>query len=70
MQAHIELHSFVVPETLPDALPTVSEQARVAAVYGAHVARTRAQEQELSKLSSLKSALMHDLLTGRVRTIP
>jgi type I restriction enzyme S subunit len=49
------------------AVPAPQEQKRIAAAYGAHEARIRAEEATLAKLRQVKRGLMDDLLTGRVR---
>jgi len=43
---------------------------RIVDVLTAHTVLLERHEQELLKLSSLKSGLMDDLLTGRVRVTP
>ncbi len=47
--------------------PERSEQERIVSSVSAHRARVAAEQAELSKLRLLKSGLMDDLLTGRVR---
>jgi type I restriction enzyme S subunit len=52
------------------ARPALEEQLRIVDVLTAHTVLLERHEQELLKLSSLKSGLMDDLLTGRVRVTP
>jgi len=52
------------------ARPALEEQVRIVDVLTAHTVLLERHEQELLKLSSLKSGLMDDLLTGRVRVTP
>jgi type I restriction enzyme S subunit len=49
-------------------LPPVDEQRRIASHSASASATIEVRGHERSKLCALKSALMHDLLTGRVRT--
>jgi len=49
------------------ALPTTHEQLHIASVMDAHDARIRTEEQYRDKLRLQKKAIMHDLLTGKVR---
>ena len=53
---------------VPFLLPPEREQVRIVAAEVAVSARIVGLTSELAKLHALKSALMHDLLTGRVRT--
>lgn len=55
------LTSFVLP------IPTLEEQQRTSCVIEAHDERQANEERNLDKLRRLKSGLMEDLLTGRVR---
>jgi type I restriction enzyme S subunit len=55
---------------VPFLLPPEGEQVRIVAAETATSARIVGLLNELAKLQSLKSGLMHDLLTGRVRTAP
>lgn len=52
------------------ALPPRQEQDRVASILAAHDERLAIGEGELGKLRTLKRGLLHDLMTGRVRTAP
>lgn len=52
------------------AVPPRAEQDRAVAILMASEADIRNQQAELSKLMLLKSGLMDDLLTGRVRVTP
>ena len=63
-QANINL-TFLRP--LRIAVPKPEEQERIAEVVDAAEARVQAIEARCEALQTLKSALMHDLLTGRVR---
>lgn len=54
-------------QELPVPLPDIAEQTRVVAAYAALRSRVRREHAELAKLRLLKSGLMDDLLTGRVR---
>lgn len=56
-----QLHTF------PIAVPVVTEQARIENRIIATITRIESIAKELVKLISIKSGLMHDLLTGRVR---
>ena len=49
------------------AWPRTSEQERIAEVLMTFEAEQLAVEKELAQLNQLKSGLMNDLLTGRVR---
>ena len=49
------------------ALPSREEQIRIVGVLNAQDARIRAEEAALAKLRQIKSGLMDDLLTGKVR---
>ena len=49
--------------------PTREEQDRIAEVLSAMDAELSAMEQRLSKTEDLKQAMMHQLLTGKVRLI-
>jgi len=49
------------------AIPDPAEQAAVVALMDAHGSQLRAENRHLGKLLSLRSGLMTDLLTGRVR---
>ncbi|XTP38085.1 restriction endonuclease subunit S (plasmid) [Mycobacterium sp. TJFP1] len=48
-------------------VPSFDEQIRISEVVQAHDARARAESSRLDKLEKLKTGLMSDLLTGRVR---
>lgn len=50
--------------------PELNEQRLIVSVMDAHVESTTLSVRELQKLKDLKSALMDDLLTGRVRVTP
>jgi len=50
--------------------PDVGEQARISTIYALQQTRLDREYDYATKLQALKSALMHDLLTGRVRTTP
>jgi len=52
------------------AVPPRAEQDRAVGILMASEADIRNQEAELAKLRLLKSGLMDDLLTGRVRVTP
>ncbi|PPJ44413.1 restriction endonuclease subunit S, partial [Rhizobium sp. KAs_5_22] len=52
------------------ALPKPAEQERIATAYEAADERQISNEQSLRKLRHLKTALMQDLLTGKVRVTP
>ena len=56
-----ELLAHLVP------VPLVSEQQRILLVVQLFDAATSVEETELAKLQQIKSGLMNDLLTGRVR---
>jgi type I restriction enzyme S subunit len=56
-----EVRKFTVP------LPKVDEQERIAGRLSAHDVLMESEMAQLSKLQHLKSGLMNDLLTGRVR---
>lgn len=51
-------------------VPLLNEQIAIEQAMDGLAAQTVDAERELGKLRNLKSALMHDLLTGRVRTTP
>lgn len=57
-------------ETLPVAVPPSAEQELIISVVNAHKNRKSAEESKLHQLEKLKSGLMDDLLTGRVRVAP
>lgn len=63
--AHLSGERFA---NMPFAVPSHSEQTRIASVLEASEGRQAAAEAELTKLRLLKAGLMDDLLTGRVRT--
>jgi type I restriction enzyme S subunit len=50
--------------------PSPAEQDEILAKIGALNDRLIAEENELKKMSDVKTALMSDLLTGRVRVTP
>lgn len=52
---------------VPVLVPSEGEQTRIAAVLNAQDARIRAEEVNVEKLKALRSGLVNDLLTGRVR---
>ena len=52
---------------MPFPRPSVKEQAAIASALRAQVEQQHAEEHCLVKLHQLKSGLMADLLTGRVR---
>ena len=52
------------------AVPTLVEQQQVAAIAEAMNQRVNSEARQMAKLVSLKSGLMDDLLTGRVRVTP
>lgn len=56
-----QLNNFPIP------CPPVTEQNAIVAVLSSHDLMTGQEISELKKLNSLKSGLMQDLLTGRVR---
>ena len=49
------------------ALPPIEEQKRIAEVLECHDNRIAAEQEHSHKLQTLKTGLMQDLLTGRVR---
>ncbi len=51
-------------------MPSVSEQAAIAAVLSDMDAELAALEQRLTKTRALKQAMMQELLTGRTRLVP
>ena len=55
---------------LPIPCPTPVEQERIGHLYDRMDSCQEHTEQSLLKLRSLKTALMQDLLTGRVRVTP
>jgi type I restriction enzyme S subunit len=57
-------------ESLMVPAPGVNEQIRLAARVAAIGARTDSETASLLKLTTLKSGLMDDLLTGRIRVTP
>ena len=59
-----EVRQFILP------LPPFSEQVEIDARLNGLERRIRAEASELEKLAVLKSGLMDDLLTGRVRVTP
>jgi type I restriction enzyme S subunit len=52
------------------ARPPDSEISEIAAAWRAADVRIETEQNELVQLQSLKTALMDDLLTGRVRVTP
>ena len=56
-----KIKNFVVP------LPEFNEQEQIALIMEKHGDSIESCRLELAKLRALKSALMSDLLTGRVR---
>jgi type I restriction enzyme S subunit len=48
-------------------LPVIEEQLRIVSVLDAQLAQIKATKQYLNKLRKLKTGLMQDLLTGKVR---
>ncbi len=57
-------------ESLKIAVPSPPEQERIEATIAHLDTRVRQETEDLKKLQTLKKGLMHDLLTGRVRTLP
>lgn len=57
-------------KAFPIAFPDLSEQNKIIKKYLFSNARIMREENGLQKLKKLKSALMDDLLTGRVRVTP
>lgn len=55
---------------LSAAQPRLPEQAALAAILDGHDRRIADELRTAEKLRTLKQGLMHDLLTGRVRTLP
>ena len=55
--------------TMEVLVPPRNEQARIAETLDASMARIGAEAAQLSKLRALRSGLMDDLLSGRVRTV-
>jgi type I restriction enzyme S subunit len=53
---------------LPMPVPGLPEQARIIAVLEQHAVRDASARHELAKYRTLRSGVMDDLLTGRVRT--
>lgn len=51
-------------------VPSLDEQERIELRIAAYESKLLAEEAELGKLQSMKSGLMDDLLTGRVRVTP
>jgi type I restriction enzyme S subunit len=79
VQLQIELgtQSIGVPDLGLDKIggllvvvPALVEQAAIASVLSAHQSTVETSRAELNKLRTLKSGLMDDLLTGRVRVTP
>ncbi|TCF47780.1 hypothetical protein MCC10107_1971 [Bifidobacterium longum subsp. longum] len=66
-QSNINLETL---RPLVIALPKPAEQERIATAYEAADERQISNEQSLRKLRHLKTALMQDLLTGKVRVTP
>lgn len=56
--------------TLPIPVPPLDEQLQIATMFEAFRQRSLTEERTLDKVCQLKSALMDDLLTGRVRVTP
>jgi type I restriction enzyme S subunit len=52
---------------IPLPIPPVSEQERIVEVVEAHTGVRTANQDHREKLQNLKTGLMQDLLTGRVR---
>ncbi len=63
-QKNINL-SFLKPLIIP--VPHPSEQQRCSELYESVSSQILIQSNELEKLNAIKSGLMSDLLTGRVR---
>ena len=59
-----DIRGYIVPR------PSVDEQRRISRRADALLARIAAEQDQHSKLNSLKRGLAHDLLTGRVRVNP
>jgi len=72
MQFGSAQHNFNVGEMrlLPMPLPPLPEQQAIVAAVELSESRSAAVHSELDKLRLLKSGLMDDLLTGRVRVTP
>jgi len=66
-QSNINLETL---RPLVISLPKPDEQARIASAYEADDDRQVSNERSLRKLRHLKTALMQDLLTGKVRVTP
>jgi type I restriction enzyme S subunit len=49
-------------------VPSLHEQHKIVAILESHNDRLEREKNAVHKLAAFKSALMHDLLTGRVRT--
>ena len=62
----VKISSRTIMEALV-VLPSLTEQAKIIEVVGAHDVRIRAEEAYRDKLKLQKKGLMDDLLTGRVR---
>lgn len=60
--------SQAIVKSLYMQLPNVDEQQRILDEHKAHVKRIQLENLHLKKLRALKHGLMHDLLTGKVRT--
>lgn len=65
--AHLPREKLAI---VPLPVPEIEEQRRVVTEMLANKQRQEAETQQLRKLQLLKSALMDDLLTGRVRVTP
>jgi N-6 DNA Methylase len=68
-----EPHDVRAHETIcsiPTAIPPIAEQRAILKVCRAHEYRIGHEMAGLEKLRALKSGLMDDLLTGRVRVTP
>jgi type I restriction enzyme, S subunit len=61
---HLPLEKLL---TLPTLMPPRDEQDVIVSSIRSLIARIQNDEEQLNKLRHLKLALMHDLLTGRVR---
>jgi type I restriction enzyme S subunit len=57
-------------KAFPIACPDLSEQRQIVERLDFADDRAASEQRELQKLRELKSALMDDLLTGRVRVTP
>lgn len=65
--AHLTQEKFAA---VPLPVPERDEQLAIATRLMAQDAKAKFEDQKLSKMREMKSGLMDDLLTGRVRVTP